>query len=401
MKFVHAADLHLDSPLRGLARYEGAPVGALRLATRRAFQNLVELCLEERAAFLLIAGDVYDGDWRDYGTGLFFAAELSKLRAADIPVVLLRGNHDAESQIARHLQYPDNVHNLAVHAPQTLELATLGVCVHGQGFATKAVTSDLASTYPAAVSGAFNIGLLHTSLGGREGHENYAPCRLETLVGKRYDYWALGHVHKREVVSDAPHVVFPGNLQGRHIREAGPKGASLVTVVGGRVTDVEHRALDVVRWAKVSVDVTAAASRHDIVDLVRQGLEVALAEADGRTLAARVSLEGATAVHAAMAENPDAYANEIRLAATDLGQGNVFVEKIVFATRTTLDFGEYPRAKRRHRAARPNAAFHEGRPRCPPLTGPRTFLPQAKAPSRAVGGRPTRSRSTNVICDHS
>ena len=148
MKFVHAADLHLDSPLRGLARYEGAPVGALRLATRRAFQNLVELCLEERAAFLLIAGDVYDGDWRDYGTGLFFAAELSKLRAADIPVVLLRGNHDAESQIARHLQYPDNVHNLAVHAPQTLELATLGVCVHGQGFATKAVTSDSQARTP-------------------------------------------------------------------------------------------------------------------------------------------------------------------------------------------------------------------------------------------------------------
>src|SRR5690242_9452537 len=95
MKFVHAADLHLDSPLRGLSRYEGAPVEAVRGATRRAFQNLIDLCLEEGAAFLLLAGDIYDGDWKDYGTGLFFLHQLARLRAADVEVVLIRGNHDA------------------------------------------------------------------------------------------------------------------------------------------------------------------------------------------------------------------------------------------------------------------------------------------------------------------
>ena len=106
MRFLHAADLHLDSPLRGLDRYEGAPVEELRGATRRAFENLVALCLSERVDFLLLAGDLYDGSWKDYRTGLFVAAQLSKLRAADIPVFFGRGNHDAESNITRSLRRP-------------------------------------------------------------------------------------------------------------------------------------------------------------------------------------------------------------------------------------------------------------------------------------------------------
>src|SRR5258705_6551877 len=104
MKFVHAADLHIDSPMRGLVRYEGAPLAAMRGATRRAFENLVDLCLEEGAAFLLLAGDIYDGNWKDYSTGLFFAAQLSRLKAANVSVVLVRGNHDAQSQITKHLR---------------------------------------------------------------------------------------------------------------------------------------------------------------------------------------------------------------------------------------------------------------------------------------------------------
>src|SRR5450432_1382626 len=139
MKFVHAADLHLDSPLCGLPRYEGAPVDAIRGATRRAFDNLIDLCLEEGASFLLLAGDIYDGNWKDYSTGLFFAAGLARLRAANIPVVLIRGNHDAQSQITRHLRLPENVRELSVRAPESFELSKVGVVVHGQGFATRAV----------------------------------------------------------------------------------------------------------------------------------------------------------------------------------------------------------------------------------------------------------------------
>ncbi|HMJ50430.1 MAG TPA: DNA repair exonuclease [Polyangiaceae bacterium] len=336
MKFVHAADLHLDSPLRGLARYEGAPVEAVRGATRRAFQNLIELCLEEGAAFLLIAGDIYDGDWKDYGTGLFFLNQLARLRAADIAVVLIRGNHDAQSQITKHLRFPENVHELAVNAPSTFDLPAHGVRVHGQGFRTRAVTDDLAAGYPDATRGAFNVGLLHTAVGGRPGHENYAPCRLPTLVAKGYDYWALGHVHHREVLGTEPHIVFSGNLQGRHMRETGTKGASLVTVQDGRVVAVEHRALDAVRWELVRTDVTAAQNGHDVVDLVRGDLERALAAAEGRVLAARVALEGTTAAHATLLANKEQYTSEIRLAANDL-PGQIFIENIVLSTQGAID----------------------------------------------------------------
>ncbi len=336
MKFVHAADLHIDSPLRGLARYEGAPVEAVRGATRRAFENLIDLCLEENADLLLLAGDIYDGDWKDYGTGLFFLNQLARLRAADIPVVLLRGNHDAESRITKHLKFPENVHELSVSAPSSIDLPKIGVRVHGQGFPTRAVTSDLAATYPDATRGAFNIGLLHTAVGGRPGHENYAPCELPTLIAKGYDYWALGHVHSREVLSTAPHVVFSGNLQGRHMRETGAKGATVVTVQDGRIASVEHRALDVVRWQKVCTDVTGATNGHDVVDLARASLERALAGAEGRVLAARVLLEGTSPAHATLRTNLEQYTSEIRLVAGDLG-GEVFIENVVVATQSPLD----------------------------------------------------------------
>jgi exonuclease SbcD len=210
------------------------------------------------------------------------------------------------------------------------------VRIHGQGFRTRAVTDDLAAGNPDATKGVFNIGLLHTAVGGRPGHENYAPCRLPTLIAKGYDYWALGHVHHREVLCTEPHIVFSGNLQGRHMRETGPKGASLVTVQNGRVASVEHRALDAVRWELVRADVTSAENGHDVVDLARARLESALAAAQERVLAARIVLEGTTAAHATLIANREQYTSEIRLAANDLA-GQIFIENIVVATRGSID----------------------------------------------------------------
>src|SRR5882757_4623826 len=134
MKFVHSADLHLDSPLSGLSKYEGAPVEQIRGATRRALENLVKLCLSEGAQLLVIAGDLYDGDWRDYSTGLFFNKQMSALRAAGVKVVWIRGNHDAASKLTAHLALPDNVHELSHRKPESFLLEELGVAVHGQGF---------------------------------------------------------------------------------------------------------------------------------------------------------------------------------------------------------------------------------------------------------------------------
>lgn len=338
VKIVHAADLHIDSPLRGLERYEGAPVAQIRGATRRAFENLIALCLAEEVDLLLLAGDIYDGDWRDYNTGLFFAAQLSRLRPAGIPVVLVRGNHDAQSQITRHLELPDNVHVLDHRAPERFKDERRGFAVTGQSFATRAVTEDLAAGYPDALPDLFNIGLLHTALGGgREGHENYAPCSLGTLLARGYQYWALGHIHTREIVHADPPVVFPGNLQGRHAREAGPKGATLITAEDGRVTSLSHRPLDVVRWHLCEVDVSDAQSALDAVDLTRAALFSALAEAGGRTVAARVTLRGPTRAHAALHADLEKWTQQIRAAANDAGGEGLWVEEVRVRTEAPVD----------------------------------------------------------------
>ena len=267
--------------MRGLDRYEGAPVARLRTATRRALENLVALCIEEKAAFLLLAGDVFDGSWKDYSTGLFFAAQMTRLREARVPVVIVRGNHDAASAITKALPLPDNVHELGSRKAESFELKNAEVVIHGQSFAQRATTDDLAARYPDALRGVLNVGLLHTCLDGREGHERYAPTSLETMRAKGYDYWALGHVHAREVLSREPWIVFPGNLQGRHARETGAKGASVVTVEDGSVREVEHRALDVVRWEQLALDVSEATDALEVVDRVKETLARA-AEKIGR-----------------------------------------------------------------------------------------------------------------------
>jgi DNA repair exonuclease SbcCD nuclease subunit len=332
MKLVHAADLHLDSALHGLTRYESAPADEIRGATRRAFSNLTSLCLEERAAMLVIAGDLFDGDWRDISTGLFFAKELSKLCQAGIRVVWIRGNHDAVSQIRRSVRLPEPVIELTSDRAETRVFEDLGIAVHGRSFAKRDVTEDLAATYPERVAGALNVGLLHTALEGRSGHDRYAPCKVETLVNRGYEYWALGHVHQREVVHVDPYLVFPGNLQGRHARELGEKGATLVTFEGDRISAVEHRGLDVVRWSELSLDVAESQTFDDVLGVAQRELGLAAESAQGRLLAFRVKLVGATALDAQLRAGRDKLTEELCSLSYGVGGAGAWLEKLVVRT---------------------------------------------------------------------
>lgn len=336
MKFLHAADLHLDSALHGLERYAGAPVEEIRAATRRAFDNLIELAIEEDVAFVLLAGDLFDGDWKDYNTGLYFIERLGRLRPAGIRVYMVAGNHDAASRISRYLRLPDHVTQFKTQAPERVILADLNVAIAGQGFATRAVTEDLSLAYPQADPQLFNIGLLHTCLDGKPGHEPYAPCTLDGLRSKGYQYWALGHVHQREVVGREPWIVFPGNIQGRHIRETGPKGCTLVTVDNGEVAAVEHRDLDVMRWSVREVDASGAGSVDEVYARVGEDLQETLDAADGRPVAVRLALRGACAAHAGLQSDPERWVQEYRALATGIGGAGIWLEKVTIGTRPPL-----------------------------------------------------------------
>ncbi len=332
-RFLHAADTHIDSPLEGLDAYDGAPVEALRGATRAAFANLVQLALDERVDFLLLAGDLYDGDWKDFSTGLFFTRQMARLQAAGIPVHLIAGNHDAASVLTRRLTLPDNVQSYPTRAAETRLVTGLPVAIHGRGFPHRAVPENLVPDYPAALPGHFNIGLLHTSLTGGYGHDPYAPCALADLEARGYQYWALGHVHQPRIVAREPWVVFPGNTQGRHIRETGPHGCRLVTVGDDlEVVDAEFRALDVVRWARLEVGVAAAANLAAVHECIGAALARAAEEADGRLLAARIVLTGATDLHGALKHDLPALRAECINQAQLAGEG-VWIETV--AARTT------------------------------------------------------------------
>jgi DNA repair exonuclease SbcCD nuclease subunit len=327
-KFIHAADIHLDSPLRGLARYESAPAEAIRKACRRAFENLVDLAIEEKVSFVLLAGDLYDGDWKDYSTGIFLSQQVGRLGQHKISVFAVAGNHDAANRITKTLDCPPNMTILSARKAEAIRLDDLAVVIHGQSFGTGHVEENLAAGFSTAEKGMFNIGLLHTSLDGREGHDVYAPCSPDDLRSKGYEYWALGHIHKQEFVSKDPWIVFPGCIQGRHIRETGAKGCVLVTVEDGVVSTVENRDLDVLRWAEICVDLTDADDMREALERARKSIEKESKVGIGRPIAMRIRFEGVTAISDEIAAFPERLEQQVKALGAEIASENLWIERV-------------------------------------------------------------------------
>ncbi|MEK6259497.1 MAG: DNA repair exonuclease [Planctomycetota bacterium] len=342
MRFIHAADIHLDSPLRGLEAYPGAPAERLRIATRQAFDRVVDLCLEERVDFLIVAGDLFDTEVKDFHSALAAAEQLRRLYKASIPVYLILGNHDSLEEATRHVPWPANVTLFDHKRPQTVRHPTLPVALHGMSYPKREVTENLVPGYPAPIAGCFNIGLLHTNVGGGDVHLNYAPCSLEELVAKGYEYWALGHVHGFKILNKWPHVIYSGNTQGRSVSEIGSKGCLLVTVDeranGGEVREVEFRETDLVRWFCETIPLQPNDDEDALLDATRNRLREIVSAADGRLAAVRLEFTGHCAVHAQLAKDASRQqlVANLRALASDFGD-DVWIEKIKFHTQSPLD----------------------------------------------------------------
>jgi DNA repair exonuclease SbcCD nuclease subunit len=318
-RIIHAADIHLDSPLQGLGRLGDAGLAEqLRAATRRAYDNLVQLCLDEKAELLVIAGDIYDGDWPSYETGEHFVRGLQKLRGSGIEVALLYGNHDAESSITKRLSMPEGVRVLSTSEPESVEFPHIGVVVHGQGYPIRDVTDNLAQRYPKRREGWVNVGVLHTGVEGIAGHARYAPCSVADLTGREYEYFALGHIHQRSEQAGGDHPVwFSGNLQGRHPREAGPKGALILDAQPNSPTRVRFAECDVARWEVLQPDLTDCKDVDDVVAAMNVEYQNAIGRAGDRPLVVRFTLVGQTAAAGALADDPDRLLAEARILIRD------------------------------------------------------------------------------------
>jgi DNA repair exonuclease SbcCD nuclease subunit len=338
MKFIHTADIHLDSPLSGLAAYKDAPADLLRTVTRDAFTRLVDAAIEESVDFMVIAGDLYDGTWKDYNTGHFFCREMGRLNKAGIPVYLLYGNHDAESEMTKKLSLPPNVHSFESRKASTFRIDALKVALHGRSYKDAATLDNLASGYPPAVAGWLNIGVLHTALGGYAAHANYAPCTLAELTAKGYHYWALGHVHEHVILQKNPWVVFPGNLQGRHIRETGARGAMLVSADETGIQTVERLAVDALRWHRVDVDAASATTLPEVTRLVGQAFERLTADTPEHIyLSVRVSIQGKTSAHGELFGLEKQLREDILGQAAAQGIHRLWVEKVCLETEPGMN----------------------------------------------------------------
>ena len=296
LRFVHASDLHLDSPFKGLKAVAPDSVsGALRQATFDAYDNIVDLCITERVDALLIAGDVYDGVDRSLRAQLKFVDGLKRLDGAGIRSFVCHGNHDPLDGWEARLDLPDGCVRFGPEVtgepvfPNDPERAT----VYGISFPHREVRANLSPQFRGLPSGSFNIGLLHANVGGNTDHDSYAPCSISDLEQTSIDYWALGHVHTRSVLrNESPSIVYPGNPQGRHPNELGMRGVYLVEVSDTGSVELEFRAVDVIRWDRRDLRIDTLEDEQRVLDAMFDLAASALREAEGRSVVLRLVLRG-------------------------------------------------------------------------------------------------------------
>ena len=326
-RFIHTADLHLDAPLKAIALRDPDLAHQVGVATRTAFSRIIDLCIEESVAFLLIAGDLWDGAYSSTKTPRFLKQELMRLQAAGIRCFVIRGNHDALARQTGELELPKNTH-LYGGRPATIELEAGGqqVAIHGLSFRDSHAPESLLPRYPAKISGAFNIGMMHTSLNGSPGHDNYAPCSLADLEAHGYEYWALGHIHRRAEHLGRATIVMPGIPQGRDIGEAGATSVTLVSVADDHSVTLEQRAVACLRFERIPLDCTAISDWTDLLSALEQVIRAT--GGVGRPeeyLVIRPMLHGATPLAWRMARDIDRLTEEARAFAALAG---LWIDKV-------------------------------------------------------------------------
>ena len=260
---------------------------------------------------------------------------MGRLNQKNIKVVMITGNHDAKSKISKPLSPPKNLTILSAHQPESCEITKEGeviAIIHGQGFLNQAETRNLASTYPAPVAGKLNIGILHTSLDGRDGHDNYAPTTKVELINKGYSYWALGHVHTREVVNEKPYIIFPGNIQGRHIRETGAKGCYIVTFNDNREAKLEFKSLDVFRWEAITVNLDGIEEESEFEGKLAETVESRNLPFNEIPHGIRIILKGNTSLHSWLICSQNRISENIQGIFDGISAGNLFLEQIKVET---------------------------------------------------------------------
>jgi DNA repair exonuclease SbcCD nuclease subunit len=341
-RFVHTGDLHLDSPFVGLSS-EAPPSVAqtLREATIGAWDNVVDLALEQQVDFFLVAGDAFENANRTLRGQLAFRDGLARLAAAAIPSFVVTGNHDPLDGWGPTVAWPGLAHRFEAHRVASRPVIRDGeeiARVYGVSYHKRDVTTNLARHFRREADAPFAVGLLHANVGGLEGAANYAPCSVGDLQASGMDYWALGHIHRHHVVSARrPTAVYCGNPQGRDPGEADPRGCYLVTVDDAGRIHPEFRPADVVRWQLIDVTIGELGSEEALVDAVATAVDDARTAA-GRSIVARVRLTGRGPLHTSLART--GLLDDVRAEAQErlgLAEPFAWIESLRDRTRPAVD----------------------------------------------------------------
>ncbi|EIQ1442340.1 exonuclease SbcCD subunit D [Listeria monocytogenes] len=233
IQFLHMADLHLDSPFIGLSTLPQPLFSAIQESTFQSLERITTVAIKEAVDFVLIAGDIYDSEDQSVRAQARFSKEMKRLEVANIPVFMIHGNHDFIEKHKEKLSLPSNVHVFSEQVEVMSHKTATGVSVNIYGFSynERHIRSSRVDKYKIQGNADFHIALLHGSeVSSSEEHDVYAPFRVQEISKKGFDYWALGHIHKRQLLAESPSIYYPGNIQGRNRKESGEKGASIITL---------------------------------------------------------------------------------------------------------------------------------------------------------------------------
>ena len=306
--FIHTADLHLDSPFKGVSEVNEEISSELTEATFRAFNKIIDFCIEKQVDFLLIAGDIYDGADRSLRAQLRFRDGLRRLSKAGINAYVVHGNHDPLDGWSANLDWPENVHVFKGKSVETVLIEKDGeeiAQIYGISFHKREIKTNLANKFPEiskSKKALFHIGMLHCNVGTNTGHEPYAPCTLQDLVIRNFDYWALGHVHNKRVVHEGnPLVIYPGNPQGLHPKETDSRGCFLVNVNKNGEPTAEFIEVDSVRWFVTKLSIESLRTEQELISKIGNCVGNIREKAEGRPSLCRIILTGRGTLHSSIA----------------------------------------------------------------------------------------------------